>query len=423
MANKLEEMSQSNFSVEDTISTSMGDTKLIDDLFGDGTSSANPDELKNIIDEVPDDNPPEKPEKKAGKEIVQEIDGVKPPENKDLLNFLTGEDEEEEDEQDIPSDSKSVDDEGKQEPKSTEEQEVEDESSSPSQFQALANDLFNLGVFTKGEEEEDITTPEAFLEKFNQEKKTGAIQIVDDFIGQFGDDYKQAFDAIFVKGVNPNEYFTTYNKIVNFADLDISKEENQVRVLKQALNDQGFDPEDIESEIERLTNYGDLESVAAKHHKVLVKKEATKLEQLEREAQTKLQQKQEYKQQYINNVREILEDKLKAKEFDGIPLNPKLANELQDFLLVDKYKTQSGETLTDFDKAILELKRPENHAMKVKVGLLLKIIEKDPTLSTIQKTGVTKKSNQLFQEVVRQKTTASKKSSDSDKSKSNSWFL
>jgi hypothetical protein len=43
--------------------------------------------------------------------------------------------------------------------------------------------------------------------------------------------------------------------------------------------------------------------------------------------------------------------------------------------------------LTDFDKTILELKRPENHATKVKIALLLKNIRKDPTLSTIQKTG------------------------------------
>ena len=50
------------------------------------------------------------------------------------------------------------------------------------------------------------------------------------------------------------------------------------------------------------------------------------------------------------------------------------------------------------------MKRPENHAMKVKVGLLLKILEKDPTLSTIQKTGVTKQTNQLFSEVARQVT-------------------
>jgi hypothetical protein len=204
--------------------------------------------------------------------------------------------------------------------------------------------------------------------------------------------------------------------------MDLSEEVNQVAVIKQALADQGFEPEDINSEVERLKNYGDLETVAAKHHKVLIKKEATKLQQLEQKAQYELQQKQAVKQQYFQNVQSVLQEKVKTKEFDGIPINPKLANELQDFLLVDKYKTASGETLTDFDRTILELKRPENHEMKVKVALLLKIMEKDPTLSTIQKSGVSKKSNELFSEVARQVTKTSSKSSGNNQ-KSNSWFL
>ena len=103
-------------------------------------------------------------------------------------------------------------------------------------------------------------------------------------------------------------------------------------------------------------------------------------------------------------------------------MNPKLANELQDFLLVDKWKTPSGEHLSDFDRVILDLKRPENHAMKVKVGLLLKILEKDPTLSTIQKTGITKKSTELFGEVARQAQKSSIKSGKTQ-ARPNSWFV
>ena len=246
--------------------------------------------------------------------------------------------------------------------------------------------------------------------------------MVQSFIGQFGEDYQQAFDAIFVKGVNPKDYFGTYNNVVSFSEMDLSQENNQVRVIKQALADQGFEAEDIDTEVERLKNYGDLESVATKHHKVLVKKEAQKLAQMEQRAEQELQQKQAIKNQYIQNVQQVLQDKLKSKEFDGIPINPKLANELQDFLLVDKYKTANGETLTDFDKTILELKRPENHATKVKVALLLKILEKDPTLSTIQRTGVSKKSNELFGEVARQ-VTKTKTAGSSQPSKQNSWFL
>ena len=91
--------------------------------------------------------------------------------------------------------------------------------------------------------------------------------------------------------------------------------------------------------------------------------------------------------------------------------------------MVDKWKTPAGENLTDFDRAILDLKRPENHEMKVKLGLLLKVLEKDPTLSTIQRTGITKKSNQLFGQVARQVTKSKTAKSSGNKSKPNSWFI
>ena len=69
----------------------------------------------------------------------------------------------------------------------------------------------------------------------------------------------------------------------------------------------------------------------------------------------------------------------------------------------------------------MDLKRPENHAQKVKIGLLLKMLEKDPTLSTIQRTGVTKKSNELFGEVARQVTKA-KTTGATGGSNPKSWF-
>ena len=65
--------------------------------------------------------------------------------------------------------------------------------------------------------------------------------------------------------------------------------------MKQALSDQGFESEDISKEIERLQNYGDLETVATRHHKVLVKKEAKKLQQM---STAEAEQLQEQKAQY-----------------------------------------------------------------------------------------------------------------------------
>ena len=403
-----QELSQfGNFSIENTMEMGMGSQELLSDLMSPETAASSPEDVTVIKDEpVP------------AKKSTTSPETTLPPEEKEdpsksIQDFLLGGDDEEEDGEETPAPEQKA---------APAEDAEEEEEEAPSQFAALSNDLFKLGVFSKDEDEEDITisTPEEFLERFNLEKKKGAIDIVQNFIGQFGEDYQKAFDAIFVKGVDPKDYFGTYNNIQSFSELDLSQENNQVAVIKQALADQGFEQEDIDTEVERLKNYGDLETVATKHHKVLVKKEAAKLAQMEEQKQIELQKQQAFKQQYIQNVQTVLQDKLKAKEFDGIPLNPKLANELQDFLLVDKYQTSSGEKLTEFDRQILELKRPENHALKVKLGLLMKILETDPSLSTIQKRGITKKADDLFTEVARQSSKSAVKSSKT--SKPTSWF-
>jgi hypothetical protein len=422
MADNLETMG--NFSIQDTMEMGMGNQELLQDLFSPETSTSNPEDVTPIIKEADAPAAPEAPEVKKGKDIVppKSVDGKTDEEKLDgqsmISDFLSDDDEDAEDDNDTPPAKAPV-------AKAESNEENDDDEPQGTQFTALANDLYKLGVFTSEDDDDQqpISTAEEFLERFNEEKKKGASEIVQNFIGQFGEDYQDAFDAIFVKGVNPKEYFGTYNQVVNFAEMDLSNEDNQVRIMKQALSDQGFDAEDVETEVERLKNYGDLESVATKHHKVLVKKEATKLQQMEAKAEQEQLQKQAVRNQYINNVQSILQDKVKAKEFDGIPINPKLATELQDFLLVDKWKTPTGETLTDFDRAILDMKKPENHAMKVKVGLLLKMLEKDPTLSTIQRTGVTKKSNELFGEVARQVTRAKTAGGTSSGAKPNSWFL
>jgi len=419
-----------DFGIQDTVEAGAGDTQLLNDLLAPETASGDPDDVEPIVNEIDSPKQEVNNDPPRGKDITppKSADGKTDEEKQTgeslIADFLSDVPEEEEAEKEVTSKKETK---AKDTPveEDVEEDLEEEEPKEGNQFTALANDLFNLGVFTKENEEEvSINTPEEFLERFTAEKKKGASEIVQNFIGQFGEDYQQAFESIFVKGVDPKEYFGTYNQIVSFTEMDLSKENNQVSIMKQALADQGFEPEDIGKEIERLQNYGDLEAVSTRHHKVLVKKEAKKLQQLDKEAEQVEQQKVAIKSQYVNNVQTILNDKLKEKEFDGIPINPNLANELQDFLLVDKWKTPAGENLTDFDRAILDLKRPENHEMKVKVGLLMKILEKDPTLTTIQRTGVTKKSNQLFGEVARQVTRSKSASKTSNKkTKPNSWFL
>jgi len=418
------------FGIQNTTETGAGDQQLLNDLMSPETSTGDPDDITPIVNETDppkaetNDDPPKGKDITPPKSVDGKTDEEKQSGESLIADFLSDSDDDLDDDytptepklekdQEIDNDNDGDDDDG--------DENIDDQGN---KFTALSNDLFKLGVFNKEDEEEvSISTPEEFLERFNAEKKKGATELVQNFIGQFGEDYQNAFDSIFVKGVDPKEYFGAYEKVVNFSEMDLSKEQNQVSIMKQALADQGFELEDIDKENERLQNYGDLDTVATRHHKVLVKKEAKKLQQLDKEAEQVQQQKVAIRNQYINNVQSILSNKLEEKEFDGIPLNSNLANELQDFLLVDKWKTPAGENLTDFDRAILDLKRPENHEMKVKVGLLMKVLEKDPTLSTIQRKGASKQTDKLFGEVARQVTRDRSNRSTKKGTKPNKWFL
>jgi hypothetical protein len=402
-----------DFGIKDTMEMGLGNAQLLADLYAPETSTTEPTEITPIVKEAVSDAPPADPEKVPlkGKDISPPKDGEEPSTKTNIINNFLGDHEEEQTVEDDDVTSTIVED--------------TQTTTQETQFSALSRDLFKLGVFTSEEDEEEqpINTPEEFLDRFHNEKRKGAIDMVNNFISQFGEDYQQAFDAIFVKGVDPRDYFQAYNTAVNFAEMDMTIESNQEMVMRRSLADQGFEPDDIDTEIERLKSYGDLEAVSVRNHKVLIKKETVRMQEMEQKAQHELAQRQAVKNQFVTNVQSVIQEKLKTKEFDGIPLNPKLATELQDFLLVDKYKTSSGETLTDFDKMILDLKRPENHAQKVKIALLLKVLEKDPTLTTIQRAGVTKKTDQLFSEVARQVTKGKETTSNNTTNKPNSWFV
>ena len=380
-----------NFTIHDTMEMA-GNQELLDNIFAPEIST-DPNNIQKIEKKTTvSETTTKKVEKEPKKEEIKD---------------KTLEEELLEEEIETPNEEKK------------EEKKEEEQSNT---FNVLSKDLFKLGVFAKDEEEEtepEINTPEDFLERFNYEKKKGASEIVEKFIAQFGESHQKAFEAIYVNGVDPKEYFGIYNNLQNVAEMDMSIEANQEAVVRQTLTDQGLESEDITSEIEKIKQYGDLADKAQKFHKILIKKNTAKLEQVEAESQKKLMQQAAVKQQYSTNVTTVLQNKLKTGDFDGIQINGKLAAELQDFLITEKYKTPSGETLTEFDRTILDLKRPENHERKVKIGLLLKILEKDPTLSTIQQTGITKKTNTLFSEVKKQ---ASKSSVKSDnKSDSSTW--
>ena len=165
MADSLETPS---FGIMDTMEMGIGNQELLSDLMSPETSTGDPDKVQPIIKEV--EEPKQEPPKKEPK--VKEVagdEGEKKSTGEQIIASFLGSDEDDEEEEE-PVAKAPV-----EEP---EEEEV-------SQFAALSKDLFKLGVFTNDEDEEEIVinTPEEFLERFNAEKKKGAIEVVNNFIG------------------------------------------------------------------------------------------------------------------------------------------------------------------------------------------------------------------------------------------------
>lgn len=269
-------------------------------------------------------------------------------------------------------------------------------------YTSLARDLMRLGVFSKISDEETeenigVKTPEDFLNRFSFEKKKGAIDILDNFLSQFGEDYRKMFDAVFVNGVKPNEYLQSFAKMEALGSVDLTQESNQERIVRAYYKSLKWDDTKIENRIGKLKDYGDLEDEAKTYHEVLVNKEKEVTEQLER---TKLEEANKTKAREIEQKKsyhKILTDKLKATHLDGIPLNDKEAQATLDYLTEKKYKLESGELLSEFDKDLLALNRAENHELKVKLALLLR---KKLDLNSVKKKSISEKSEELFKETV-----------------------
>lgn len=265
-------------------------------------------------------------------------------------------------------------------------------------YSTLAKDFLRLGVFSPNSDDETeenigISTPEEFLERSRSEQKKGAVSILENFLSQFGPEYREAFDAIFVDGVAPKEYLDTFSKIESVRDLDLADEGNQKRILRDYYKGLNWDETKIENKIDKLKDYGELEEEAKSYHEVILNREKENAEGLIKRKNAETENKRIVEDQIVQSYQRILQEKLKIKEIDGIPLSDKDAQDILGYMANKPYKLESGELLSEFDKDIMELNRPENHEQKIKLALLLR---KKLDLSAVKKTAVSKKTDELF---------------------------
>jgi hypothetical protein len=369
----------------------------------------------------------EKSAKKPVREVVQPSKEVR---DTDLLDMLEADPDEEEDEQEeeapLEAGKKKIG--GQKEKVETGEEEEgagseEEEESNP--YSTIAKELLNHGIFSlsEGEEEVEIDTPEELLERFQLESRKQAADVIDKFLGRYGDDYKDMFENVFVRGVKPLDYLNRYAAIENINGLDIEQEADQEKVVRELYRSEGRSAEYIEKKITQHKNYGDLAEEATEAKKILVQRELLKTEKAAQTKQQEIERKQHIRREYLGSVTRILNDKLKTKDFDGIPVDRNFAEKILGYVTEERFQTPDKQLLTEFDKDVLDLNRPENHELKIKIAMLLQMAKEDPKLSKLAKRAVAKETGQLFKGLQRNSKGNKKETVEETKEKStSSWF-
>lgn len=319
--------------------------------------------------------------------------------------------------EEIPTGAELVNDLLGEEPKEEETIETEEkETSDENQFKVLSAELYKAGVFTseEGEEEDSPETPEDFLARFNHEKQKGASIWLENYLGRFGDDRKELFDAIYVNGVDPKEYLPVYNDIENLDTLDLEIESNQEALVRQYYKDLNWPEDKISAKIDKLKSYADLEEEAKTVHPVVLEKKKESLETMRVAKAEEQERQQTIDREYQKGISTLLQEKLKDKNFDGIPLTEEKAKKAFDALYNKKWRLASGELVTDFDIMIMESKKPENISKRIKMMLLA---QDNFDFSKIEKKAISKESNTLFSGLAQK----SGKKSNIQSTVKNSW--
>lgn len=360
-------------------------------------------ELQSFLmnDPIPNDGEQE-PEKVKNKEVdtpptTQTKDKPKKqpePTGDEVDEYLL--DEEDEDEDTPPA---------KQEDKPKAEKKPKEEEDEPI-FTTLARDLKKAGIFTDDEEDEgEITDAKSFKDKFIREMYKGANSIVSQLLSQHGPEYQDAFEdafeAIIVKGVKPSTYFLAQERIEDLKSIDLTKEINQEQIMRNYFktNYPQYSDEKISARIQRFKDMGTLEEEATDAHELMLKSEEARDQEEQMFAEEQAAIRAQNKHNYRTAMQGLINDKLKNKNFDGIPLSPSIATKVYNDLTVEAWRVGDMK-ITEFDKKIMDLNRPENFEKKFKLALLL---NDDLDLSHVKREAIKTEKEELFEGLERKK--------------------
>lgn len=271
-----------------------------------------------------------------------------------------------------------------------EEKEIEDTPKN-NPYKDIYSTLKSNGIIEEDEEE-----PEEITEDFISEKIEASVEKrFEESIKELPQDLKNIIKYV-SNGGNLYDILGKYSEqeVIN-EDIDMDDEDNQERVLRVILEEEGNDKEDIDSQIEYYKDSGKLKNISSKKFEKWKEKRAEEIEEeVERQKAVKksqIESQKEFKKSISTFVSE-------STEIKGMPLNKKDSQELPDYISNPTIKLQDGRQITPFYRDLFE-----SFKDKEKLVLLAKLVKNEFDFSDIKKEVATKQTREIKNEFQRQK--------------------
>lgn len=293
------------------------------------------------------------------------------------------------------------------------EEEVVEESEEDEEIEIdygqFANLLASEGIFTDEElEGVEFKDSSDILNLIKNKGVTEAEQNIKDFFEQAGQDAYDAYQAVILEKVSPEEYFTKSAKVASFEDMDLEYEENQEKVLRQYFKNRGIEDEAINARIERLKNIDELHSESEFAKDELVKKEKSDIEIMVKRAKEEAAAKEQESKMFADSISAKIEDALKQKQFNGLPVTKQAADKAKDYLTTIKYRDKkTGDLYTELQYFLLDIQKPQNIDRLISLALME---GQGWSTKTIEKKAISKSSSESFMSAFKKKKASVRKS-------------
>lgn len=223
-------------------------------------------------------------------------------------------------------------------------------------FKTVGEGLLKLGKFEEVPSDFEWTQ-DNFLKFFDDFTKKKAQADIEDILTEnWGDEGIEMFKDIFLNKVPIKDYLERYSEAQDFSSVDLEKVGNQKYIIKSYLESTGVDEDEIFERIELLEEQGKLKAKAESFKDKLVEESRAEMKRLAQQEEFRKQQLAITEKKRYDAITEAVNNAIKAKEVNGIPLSVADNKELLPYITAPAYKLANGQKLTEFDKDLRELR-------------------------------------------------------------------